>query len=189
MKLHVLTFLTLGLAMLVSGSGFGTTTTQPSNQDQQTVLGDKVNETINQFKTANPDIKFFFNNAYGYAVFPSVGSGAVVVGAAYGNGEVFENGLLGADLTGYCSVTQGSVGAQIGGQVFSEIIFFENKEAYEQFTSGQFTFDARASAVAVNAGAAAAADYQHGVAVFTMSQAGLMVQAAIGGQSFSFTSK
>jgi lipid-binding SYLF domain-containing protein len=186
MKLHLTTFLALGLATMVSGVCLGTSTTQPTNDDEKIILNDKVNETINQFKISDPDISNFFDKAYGYAVFPSIGNGAVVVGAAYGKGEVFENGLLGANLVGDCSVTQGSIGAQIGAQVFSEVIFFQDKAAFAQFTSGQLAFDARASAVAVTAGASTAVDYQHGVVVFTMSQTGLMVQAAIGGQKFSY---
>jgi lipid-binding SYLF domain-containing protein len=115
-------------------------------------------------------------------VFPGVGKGGVGVGGAYGRGELFEGGKL----AGYCTLTQASIGLQLGGQKYTELIFFETKAALDRFKSGNFAFAAQASAVALKSGASANAKYAGGVAVFTMGEAGLMYEASIGGQKFSF---
>ncbi len=110
--------------------------------------------------------------------------GAVGVGGAYGKGEVIQGG----NIIGYADVSQANIGVQLGGQSFAELVAFQNKGAFDQFRNGQTTFDARASAVAAASGSAAAADYQRGVAVFTNTESGLMVQAAIGGQNLRYES-
>jgi lipid-binding SYLF domain-containing protein len=111
-----------------------------------------------------------------------VGKGGIGVGGAYGRGEVFEQGKM----IGYCDLTQATIGLQLGGQSYTEIICFQNKEALENFKSGKLKFAAQASAVAIKAGAGANLKYSDGVSVMTMSEAGLMYEASIGGQSFSF---
>jgi lipid-binding SYLF domain-containing protein len=115
-------------------------------------------------------------------VFPTVGKGAVGVGGAYGKGVVYQQG----EVVGYCDLSQGTVGLQLGGQAYREIIFFEYKEALDWFKTGNFAFSAQASAVAVNEGASADAKYDRGVAVFTMTKGGLMFEASIGGQKFGY---
>jgi lipid-binding SYLF domain-containing protein len=130
-------------------------------------------------------LQSFLDRAYGYAIFPTVGKGAVGVGGAYGRGEVFERGVL----IGYCDLSQGTVGVQLGGQSYSELLVFENKNALDKFTSGEFAFDAQASAVALKSGASANAKFSNGVAVFTMTKEGLMFEASIGGQKFSYQRK
>jgi lipid-binding SYLF domain-containing protein len=130
-------------------------------------------------------LQSFLDRAYGYAIFPTVGTGAVGVGGAYGRGEVFERGVL----IGYCDLSQGTVGVQLGGQSYSELLVFENKNALDKFTSGEFAFDAQASAVALKSGASANAKFSNGVAVFTMTKEGLMFEASIGGQKFSYQRK
>jgi lipid-binding SYLF domain-containing protein len=141
-----------------------------------------VVETIDRFKQRDPGLKRFFDDAYGYAVFPTVGKGAIGIGGAYGKGQVFERG----SLVGTSKLAQLTIGFQLGGQAYSELIFFEDKAALDRFKSGNLEFSAQASAVAITLGASATADYEGGVAVFTMTKGGLMYEASIGGQSFSF---
>lgn len=137
---------------------------------------------LDDFREADPGIQSWLRSSYGYAVFPSVGKGAVGVGGAYGQGMVYENGLP----IGTTALTQASIGFQLGGQAYRELIFFEDKAALEKFTSGRFEFAANASAVAVEAGASAAASFYDGMAIFTITKGGLMFEASIGGQKFSY---
>lgn len=137
--------------------------------------------TLARVTSVDPSIKNFLANAYGYAVFPTVSKGAIIVGGAYGQGAAFH-----ADkMVAKCSLAQATVGAQLGGQTYSEVIFFQDQPHFQQFLSGNFAFDAQASAVAVTAGAAANAAYNHGVAVFSLPKAGLMYEASVGGQKFT----
>jgi len=155
---------------------------QPGSAETDTMTG-KVNTAVANFKAADPSLERFFKDAYGYAVYPSVGKGGFWIGGAYGNGEVYEQG----HLIGVTSITLVTVGPQIGGQAYSEIIFFRDKQALDTFKAGNFTFNAQVSAVAATAGAAANADYSNGVGVFTLVEGGLMAEATVGGQKFSFT--
>lgn len=144
---------------------------------------EKVQNTIQAFKKKDPGLNKFFTEAYGYAVFPAViKGGAFGFGGAYGKGQVFERGVV----IGNASVSQGSIGFQLGGQSYSEVVFFRDKEALERFKNGNVKFAAQASAVAVTEGVAANAAYSNGVAVFTLPRKGLMFEAAIGGQRFAF---
>lgn len=145
----------------------------------------EAQEVIQAFLDRDPTMKVFFDNAYGYAVFPGIGKGGIVIGGAYGSGEVYEQG----QYIGRAKVTQVTIGFQLGGQKYMQLIFFRSKDALDELTSGNFEFSARASAVAVTAGAAADADYEDDVAVFTMIKGGLMYEATIGGQKFSFSPK
>lgn len=142
-----------------------------------------ANETLKRMESADPSLKSFVNNAYGYAVFPTVGKGGIGIGGAYGEGGLFHGGVM----TARCRLYQATIGFQLGGQSYSELIFFKDKEKYIAFKNGQFAFAGQASAVAVTAGAAANAAYNGGVAVFTLTKAGLMYEASIGGQKFSCT--
>ena len=157
----------------------------PDTMNEREQLDRSVHATILLFQETDPGLKTHFENAHGYAVFPTIGKGGVGVGGAYGRGEVFEKG----GMIGYCDLTQGTIGLQLGGQSYSEVIFFRNTIALETFKDGKLAFAAQASAVAASAGASADADYENGVMVFTMSQGGLMGEASIGGQSFSFEPK
>ena len=166
------------------------------------VHAEKYSRTIETFRKS-PAVQPFFNNAYGYAVFPTIGKGGFWVGGAYGSGQVYRQGKV----TGTAKLFKGTFGFQLGGQAFSEIIFFEDKRAYTDFTSGNFEFDAAASAVVITAGAQAKAgtegatagasagpatgaqaktSYQRGMAVFIHTLGGLMYEATVGGQKFSF---
>jgi len=165
---------------------------------------DQYSDTINAFRNAGESGRFF-DNAYGYAVFPTIGKAGFIVGGAYGEGRVYAAGQYVGDTT----MTQLSAGLQAGGQAFSQIIFFQNQTAYQEFTSGNFEFSAQATAVAVTAGVSADASttgglaagasggrndattrhggYRRGLAVFTIARGGLMVEAALAGQKFSYT--
>jgi lipid-binding SYLF domain-containing protein len=154
--------------------------------------------TVNRLKKA-PETAAFFQSAYGYALFPTVGKGGIGFGGAYGEGRVYRGGRYIGDT----SLTQVSLGLQFGVQAYSEVIFFQDKAALDAFTSGSFEFGAQASAVALTLGASAQAGssgvgasvgeshsmakYIDGMAVFTMTKGGLMYEASIGGQGFTFS--
>ena len=159
--------------------------TAPKTEGAKSSLHQDVLAAVARFKEEDPGLTELFTDAHGYAVFPSVGKGAIGIGGAYGKGEMFEGGVM----VGYCDLTQGTIGLQLGGQAYSELIFFEHKRSADSFKTGTLEFAAQASAVAVTAGASADADYEHGVAVFTMTKGGLMYEASIGGQKFSFVPK
>ncbi len=168
--------------VLILVAGFSGCSTAPKSQQGKAELHQKVVETVARFKQQDPSLKQFFRAAYGYAVFPTVAKGGIGVGGAYGRGELFESGTM----TGYCDLSQGTIGFQLGGQAYSELIFFETKQALDRFKSGNFAFAAQVSAVAATAGASADADYESGVVVFTLAKGGLMYEASIGGQKFDF---
>ena len=155
-----------------------------SAKDQE-VSNTKVAEVIANFKNNYPNLKTYFEEAHGYAIFPTVTKGGVGIGAAHGKGEVYEKGTM----IGSTSLTQVTIGAQFGGQSYSEIIFFKDKETLDDFKAGKVKLGARASAVASTAGVSKDADYNQGVAVFTLSKNGLMYEATIGGQKFRFEAK
>ncbi len=156
--------------------------TTPKTAEGQAQLTSKSEAAIQLAKKTDPGLQKFFDTAAGYAVFPSVGKGGVGLGAAYGRGELLEGGRL----VGDCTLTQASIGLQLGGQKYTELIFFEDKAALDRFKSGNFAFAAQVSAVALKSGVSANAKYSGGVAVFTMGEAGLMYEASVGGQKFSF---
>jgi len=142
----------------------------------------EAQDTIAAFKKTDPGLSRFFNGAVGYAVFPTVAKGAIGIGGAGGSGVLFEKGKP----TGKASLSQVTVGAQLGGQTYSEIIFFQAAPALNDFKNGTLALAAQVSAVAAKAGASEDAGYQNGVAVFTSSKGGLMFEASVGGQKFGF---
>lgn len=152
------------------------------NPEKAAETEQKGRETVAAFQKHDPSMKKFFDHAYAYAVFPTIGKGAIGVGGAHGSGSVFK----GSKMIGYTSMTQVTVGFQFGGQAYSEIIFFKDKERFDSFKSSNLKFSAQATAVAATAGAGATANYENGVAVFTMIKGGLMYEASIGGQDFSY---
>jgi lipid-binding SYLF domain-containing protein len=169
----------------------------------QFALADEYAEAKNVFENAG-ESSTFFNNSYGYALFPNIGKAGIGIGGAHGTGKVY----VGAAEVGKSSMTQLSIGLQLGGQVYSQVIFFEDKRAFDDFTSGNFEFSAEASAVAITAAASAqsstaggssagasggkndastvSAGYNKGMAVFTVAKGGLMYQAALSGQKYSY---
>ncbi len=165
------------------------------------VWADDYDDTIAVFKKAK-ESGAYFGKSYGYAVFPTIGKGGVVVGGAYGKGRVYEKGKYVGDT----SVTQITAGFQLGGEAYSQIIFFADQRAFNEFTAGNFEFGAQAQAVAITAGASAststtgttagASVTQHdaknvaqpykGMTTFTVAKGGLMYEASIGGQKFNY---
>jgi len=151
--------------------------------------GDKmelnVKAAILDILKKDPGMQSWFDKAAGYAVFPSVGKGGIGIGGAHGKGLV----IAGDAVIGKTSLSQVTVGLQLGGQAYAEFIFFKDQTALDDFKRGNYEMGAQASAVAATAGAAADADYNSGVAVFTNTTGGLMFEASIGGQKFKFEPK
>lgn len=161
-------------------------------------------DTIKVFRNAG-ESSAFFDNSFGYAVFPTVGKVGIGIGGAHGKGRVYRQG----EYVGDASMTQVSIGLQLGGQAYSQIVFFQDERAFDEFTSGSFEFGAQATAVAITAGASASAStagsstgtsgskndaktagrYHKGMAVFTVAKGGLMYEASIGGQEYKYTPK
>lgn len=154
-----------------------------SAQDKDDKLMSDSKFAKDQFIKTDSLMQSLFENSTGYVIFPNVGKGAIGVGGAAGNGILFENGKA----VGRASMKQVSVGFQFGGQAYREVIFFENSAALDRFKQNKFEFTARASAVAVTTGASANVKYADGVMVFTQEKGGLMYEASIGGQKFSYT--
>ncbi len=164
-------------------------------------LADKYSDTIELFKNAGQSASFF-NKSYGYAVFPTIGKAGFVVGGAYGEGRVYAHGAPVGDT----SMTQLSVGFQLGGEGYSQIVFFEDKRSFDDFTSGNFEFGANVGAIVITAAAsgsagttgatgsasggmkdaATAGEYHRGMAVFIIAKGGLMYEASVSGQKFSY---
>ena len=161
-------------------------------------------DTLKVFKNAG-ESGDFFNKSYGWALFPTIGKGGFGIGGAHGTGRVYAKGKYVGDT----SMTQLTIGLQLGGQAYSQIIFFQDKRAYNEFTGGNFEFGAQATAVAITAGASASAStsgssagssagkndantvgkYNKGMAVFTVAKGGLMYEASIGGQKYTYKAK
>ena len=137
---------------------------------------------VAKFKEKDPRVAKAFDTAYGYVLFGTVGKGAIGIGGAHGKGEVFEQGKK----IGTSSLTQVTVGFQLGGQAYSEVIFFKDKTALDDFKRGNFELSAQASAIALNARASGDLPYNKGVAIATMAKGGLMYEASVGGQKFSY---
>ena len=144
-----------------------------------------VARAILDIKTKDPDIQKFFDDSAGYAVFPSVGKGGIIIGGAFGRGLVIVN----ERVDGFASLSQITIGIQLGGQNYSQFIFFKDQTALDHFKRGNFEFGAQASAVAITVGASADAAYDMGVAVFTITRGGLMFEGTISGQRFSYQAK
>ena len=171
----------------------------------QAAWADSDADAVDSFRKAG-ESAVFFDQSYGYAIFPTIGKGGIGIGGAHGSGGVYAQGKK----TGTSKMTQITVGLQLGGQAFSQIIFFEDSRAFKSFTSGNFEFSAQASAVAITAGVSAEANtgggaasgisggrndastqnhggYRKGMAIFTIARGGLMWEAALGGQKYSYT--
>ena len=172
----------------------------------QPVFADDISTTIENFRGAGAGE--FIDDAYGYAVFPSIGKGGIGIGGAHGKGEVYRGGKL----VGKTKMSQITYGLQLGSQVYSQMIFFRDERAFDDFTSGNFEFGAQATAVALTAGAQASTssggggntssgtdadsskvnasekqyDGRSGMATFTIAKGGLMYEATLGGQKFKY---
>jgi lipid-binding SYLF domain-containing protein len=178
MKNTLIAFLALSLALTTSFvHGW-----DPDDSDK---LELSVAQAILEAKKKDPLIAKWFDAAYAYAVFPKIGKGGFIVGGAYGKGLVIQ----GDSTIGTTSLTQGSIGAQIGGQAYAEYIMFRDETALNHFRRGNFEMGAQASAVAITLGASTDANYDSGVAIFTLPMGGLMAEASVGGQKFKYKDK
>ncbi len=137
---------------------------------------------LDRFVDRDPGIQDWIDNAYGYVIFPEIAKGGFWVGGGFGRGIVFERG----EPVGRATTSQATIGAQIGAQSYSQVIFFRDNAALRTFQRGNLEFSAQATAVAASAGAAATTSYERGVAVFNMTRGGLMAEASVGGQRFSY---
>ena len=147
------------------------------------ILKEKVPVAKEAMLRQDSTLKKLFDSSAGYVVFPNIGKGGFIFGGAHGKGLVYEDG----ELVGLASVSQATVGAQIGGQVYREAIFFETKDALLTFKQSRVELSAQATAVAAAEGAAADARYSEGVIIYTDPIKGLMAEASVGGQKFTFT--
>ena len=171
----------------------------------QAAWADSDTDALDSFRKAG-ESGAYFSNSYGYAIFPTIGKAGMGIGGAHGSGSVYAQGKK----TGTSKMTQVTFGLQLGGQAFSQVIFFEDERAFKSFTSGNFEFSAQASAVAITAGVSAEANtgggassgvsggrndastashsgYRKGMAIFTIAKGGLMYEAALGGQKYSYS--
>jgi lipid-binding SYLF domain-containing protein len=172
-----------GLCVVAAGlmAGCGTTPALQSTGERE-LTHSRAMAALADFKSTDPSLQGLLDRAHAYAIFPSIVSAAVGIGGAHGDGEVYR----GERLIGYADVSQGSIGVQLGGQKYAEIILFQNESSLLNFQQGTLEFDARATAIAASSGAASTADYSRGVLVFTLPESGLMAQAAVGGQKFRY---
>jgi lipid-binding SYLF domain-containing protein len=173
------------LACLLGVLAISACTTAPKSPEGKSEINNEANVALAKAKSNDPTLAALLDRSAGYAVFPSVGKGAVGIGGAYGKGVLYSRGMQ----VGYCDLTQASIGFALGGQAYTEIIAFETDERVQTFKEGNFRFDAQATAVALKSGVGANAKYTDGVAVFTMDEAGLMYEASVGGQKFSYQAR
>jgi lipid-binding SYLF domain-containing protein len=157
----------------------------PKEPEGKAVLASEADEAIAVMKAKDKSIQKFFDKSYGYAVLPKIFKGAFIAGVAGGKGQVFEEGTM----VGYCNMTQISGGLSFGGEFYREIIFFKDKKDLDKFKTGEYTFSAQVTGVALSAGVAAKKDYKAGMAVFIMTDTGVMVDASVGGQKFNYEPK
>jgi len=173
------------MAIMVGLSAVTACTTAPKTTEGKMDIEQDASIALGKARATSAEFANILDTSAGYAVFPSVGKGAIGVGGAYGKGVLYDRGMA----VGYCDLSQATIGLQLGGQNYTEIIAFENQQAIETFKQGNLRFDAQATAVALKSGAGANAKFKDGVAVFTMDESGLMFEAAIGGQKFSYQPK
>jgi lipid-binding SYLF domain-containing protein len=155
--------------------------TKAQDQSQERIINDSK-EAKASFKMADPSMENLFKNSAGYVIFPNVGKGGIGVGGAAGKGTVYQKGVP----VGTAEMIQATIGAQAGGQAYREIIFFENRDALDRFVHDRIEFSGQVSAIAVKSGASADARYRDNVVVFSQEKGGLMVEASLGGQKFTY---
>ena len=170
----------LGLMLVVPA--FMGCQTEPKSETAKANLDDDVKATFDRFKREDPSMDDLLSKANGYAVLPSITKAAFWVGGAYGRGQVFEAGKM----IGYTDMTQASVGFQWGGQEYAEVLVFNTQQALDDFKNNKLSFGANASAIVAKAGAGGTAKFENGVATFVMPKVGAMVEAAVGGQRFTY---
>lgn len=157
--------------------------TAPKTASGRRDLEVSAEATLQTMRTTDPGLSTLLQSARGYAVFPEIGKGGVVVGAAYGRGILYERGKQ----VGYVELNQGSFGAQLGGQTYSELIVFRGDFDIAKVKAGDFSLGANASAVALKSGASASATFNDGIAVFTLARGGLMAELTVSGQQLNYS--
>jgi lipid-binding SYLF domain-containing protein len=172
----------VGAAMGLASLGCQNT---PKNESQRATLSGESSAAVEAFLNEDPSLRSMLDRSVGYAIFPDVGKAGLIAGGAHGRGEVYERGRM----IGYATLTQGTVGLQVGAQTYDELIVFTTQQALDRFKSGEFAFSGNVSAVAIKPGAAAGTTARDGVAVFVRTKGGLMAEASVGGQQFSFTAR
>lgn len=171
-----LTKLILAAVLFMSMTVFA----QKSDKDKE-IISDAETTKV-EFIAMNKGLESQFDNAIAYVIFPNVGKGAVLVGAASGNGVVYKNGKL----VGMASMKQLDLGAQIGGEAYSEVIFFNSKEAFNKLKNNELELTSQVAAIAVEEGTSLNTKFSDGMAVFVKPKAGLMAEVSVGGQKFEF---
>jgi lipid-binding SYLF domain-containing protein len=156
---------------------------QSAQKDDKIIEDSK--EAKAEFLEDDLDMQELFSSSHAYIILPNVGKGGLGIGGASGNGIAYEYG----EMIGFARMTQLTIGFQAGGQVYSEVVFFEDKKAFDRFRENKIEMSAQVSAVAAASGASLNAKYVDGVAVFTRTKGGLMYEASVGGQQFKFRSK
>ena len=175
----------LSFALIALSLVFSSTIAQAWTPDSKDKMELSAATAIINAKEKDPALVKWFDEAYAYAVFPKVGKGGIGIGGAHGKGIV----IRGDSTVATTSLSQLTIGFQLGGQVYSEFVLFKDKTAFDHFARGNFEMGAQVSAVAVTLGASADANYDGGVAVFTIAEGGLMYEATVGGQKFKYEAK
>jgi lipid-binding SYLF domain-containing protein len=175
----------MALVLTVVAGLLGSCATAPASREDKAALVAEAATRLQQMTTEDPALGALVKRSYGYAMFPNVGKAGLGVGGAYGRGVAYERG----QHIGYSDVTQGTVGVQVGAQSFSELLLFENKAALDRFKEGQFGLAADASAVVMKSGVATNANFVNGVAIVVSPIGGAMLEAAVGGQQFTYQPK
>lgn len=173
---------TILITMSLTSTSTFAQTWKPNTDDKMEL---SVAQAILKANASDPTLTHWFDTAYAYAVFPKIGKGGFIIGGAGGKGLV----IRGNTTVGYTSLSQVTVGAQIGGQVYAQYIMFKDQTAFDHFARGNFEVGAQVSAVAVTLGASKDANYDSGVAIFTLADGGLMLEASVGGQKFKYEAK
>lgn len=173
------TYLLIGILLLAFGTTVLRAEWDPASDPE---LVQAAQETVKAFKASEPALGAYFKQAYGYVVFPTVGKGGLIIGAAHGKGVVFVKGTI----VGKASITKVTIGAQVGGEAYSELMFFKDKATFERFKAGGAKFQANATATAGDASRQAATNWADGVAVFFKGKGGLIADASMGSQDFTF---
>ena len=177
-------YLALLLAPAVAGvAGLTGCGSAPETQTEKVNLAEEGNQSLVEMERDHPELKTTVDNSYGYAIFPNIAKGGLVIEGGSGRGDVYEQN----QYIGTAHLTLGNIGATIGAETYSELLIFQTKAALESFESNSLKFDATASAVALKAGVAKVPVFSNGVAVVTKTLGGLEADASIGGQQFTFS--
>lgn len=179
MHLSHLALVSAFMSALIIGGGCSTT---PQSEEKMMALASSSTAALDAFRADDASLQALLDRSVGWAILPEVGKAGFVVGGSYGRGEVFERGVK----IGYTDIKQGTFGLQIGAQTFSELVIFMRESDLANFKKGDFSLAANVSAVAIKPGVAGTTDTSKGVVVFVRTSGGLMAEASVGGQVFTF---